>query len=113
MAPPRAEEEVLKPLDPALIPEKFENEWPEFQLKNAAVRDADGELVSLLAANAKNLLTITGELRCRKKGKQLWLRWHVVTKRRREIPTAGFRVQVSRSHNTTHSRPRWAIRIWR
>jgi hypothetical protein len=69
-----SEAQVLKPLDPALIPEKFENEWPTFQLKNTAVRDANGELVSLLAANARNLLTITGELKCRKKGRlfQLW-----------------------------------------
>jgi hypothetical protein len=112
MAPPHAEEEVLKPLDPALIPEKFENEWPEFQLKNTVVRDADGELVSLLAANAENLLTITGELKCRKKGKRLRLWRLVLTKRRREISASGIHVQVSRPHDTAQSRPRWAVRVW-
>src|ERR1700691_495715 len=112
MAPPHAEEEVLKPLDPALIPEKFENEWPEFQLKNTGVRVADGELVSLLAANAENLLTITGELKCRKQGKPLRL-WRLGrSKRRREISASGIHVQVSRPQDTAQSRPRWAVRVW-
>jgi hypothetical protein len=68
MAPQHVEHEILKPLDPTRIGEEHENEWPVFQLRKAVVRDAAGEPVSLLVANAAKLLTITGELRCRKKG---------------------------------------------
>jgi uncharacterized membrane protein len=69
MALPYSEAEVLKPLDPAQATEEFENDWPIFLLKNAVVRDASGELVSLLVTSADNPVTITGELKCKRKGR--------------------------------------------
>jgi len=53
------ESQILKPRSPTITDE---NEWPEFTLTNVDCHDSQGELVSLLDADEKNPLTVTGKL---------------------------------------------------
>jgi hypothetical protein len=57
-----AESKVLQPLSDDIASEAHENEWPEFTLNNATVLNDSGQLISLLTANASNLLILRGEL---------------------------------------------------
>jgi hypothetical protein len=57
-----AEIKVLQPLSHDVASEVHENEWPEFTLNHATVLNQSGQLVSLLTANASNLLVLRGEL---------------------------------------------------
>jgi len=59
MATLRLETEVLKPRDPSIA---NENDWPEFQLHNAEVRNAARRLSNLLHAGDDTPVTITGDL---------------------------------------------------
>jgi hypothetical protein len=64
----RRESDVLTLLDPADANEQNENDWPEFQLVDAEVKDAHGTMVSALTASYANLLTLTGILRLKSAG---------------------------------------------
>jgi hypothetical protein len=54
--PPAAELKVLKRKDPTVI----EDEWPQFDLYDAEVRDEYGELTSLFNATPEQAVTLTG-----------------------------------------------------
>jgi len=59
MADPIAESAVLNPRDPSIA---SEDDWPEFQLADAEVKEKKGHHYSLLLANNAMPMTVTGNL---------------------------------------------------
>ena len=62
-----AEGDVLQPIPQHLRNIKYEDDWPEFTLHNAEVRNQSGQLVSVFTATRDNLLTLSGTLDPKKK----------------------------------------------
>jgi hypothetical protein len=60
------EAEILKPLRPDHLAEKYEYQWPQFNLKNAIVTDKAGVIINLFTATEQNLLIVSGELQQRR-----------------------------------------------
>jgi len=58
MAVRKLESQVLKPRDPSIT---SENDWPEFQLRNAEVRNDAGRLFNLLHTDDDRPVIITGD----------------------------------------------------